>query len=82
VSYWAQVFINETIDAQNQGALAAAIGESPVNVNATIPDFMVGDPAFPVSNEDIEKYGIVIPVDLDARNRDRWQAAYSAAIQQ
>ncbi len=82
VSYWAQVFINETIDAQNQGALAAAIGESPVNVNATIPDFMVGDPAFPVTNEDIEKYGIVIPVDLDARNRDRWQAAYSAAIQQ
>lgn len=81
VSYWAQVFINEVIDADNQSALAAAIGEAPVNMNATIPDFMVGDPAFPVTNEDIEKYGIVIPVELDARNRDRWQAAYSAAIQ-
>ncbi len=81
VSYWAQIFINEAVDATNQGMLAAGIGEVPVNVNATIPDFMVGDPAFPFTNEEIAKYGIVIPVELDARNRDRWQAAYTAAIQ-
>ena len=81
VNYWAQVFINETLSAANQGALAAGIGESPVNTSATIPEFMRGDPAFPISNEDIAKYGIVVPVELDAQNRDRWQAAYSAAIQ-
>jgi putative spermidine/putrescine transport system substrate-binding protein len=81
VSYYAQVFINEVVSAANQSALAAGIGEAPVNVMATIPDFMVGDPAFPVTDEDIANYGIVIPVDLDARNRDVWQAAYAAAIQ-
>jgi len=81
VSYWAQIFINEAVSAANQSALAASIGEVPVNVNASIPDFMVGDPAFPFTDEDIANYGIVVPVDLDARNRDRWQAAYTAAIQ-
>jgi len=81
VSYYAQVFINEAVSAANQSALAAGIGEAPVNMSATIPDFMVGDPAFPITDEDIAKYGIVIPVELDARNRDAWQAAYTAAIQ-
>jgi putative spermidine/putrescine transport system substrate-binding protein len=81
VSYYAQVFINEAISAQNQTALAAGIGEVPVNTKATIPDFMIGDPAFPFTDEDIAKYGIVTPVELDARNRDKWQAAYTAAIQ-
>ncbi len=81
VSYYAQVFINEALSAANQTALAAGIGEVPVNVNATIPDFMIGDPAFPFTDADIAKYGIVTPVELDARNRDRWQAAYTAAIQ-
>ena len=81
VSYYAQLFINEALSAENQTKLAAGIGEVPVNVNAEIPDFMIGDPAFPFTEEDIAKYGIVTPVELDARNRDRWQAAYSAAIQ-
>lgn len=81
VSFYAQMFINEAISAANQGALAAGIGESPVNVKASIPDFMKGDPAFPLTDADIAKYGIVVPVDLDARNRDKWQAAYTAAIQ-
>lgn len=81
VSYWAQIFINEAVSAANQTKLAAGIGEVPVNVNATIPEFMIGDPAFPFTNEEIAKFGIVIPVELDARNRDRWQAAYTAAIQ-
>jgi len=81
VSYYAQVFINEVVSTANQSALAEGIGEAPVNMSATIPDFMVGDPAFPITDEDIAKYGIVVPVDLDARNRDKWQAAYTAAIQ-
>jgi putative spermidine/putrescine transport system substrate-binding protein len=81
VSYWAQVFINETISAANQSAFAASVGEVPVNVNATMPEFMIGDPAFPFSEEDLGKYGIVTSVELDARNRDKWQAAYTAAIQ-
>ncbi len=81
VSYYAQMFINEALSAANQTALAAGIGEVPVNTAATIPKFMIGDPAFPFTEKDIAKYGIVTPVELDARNRDKWQAAYTAAIQ-
>lgn len=81
VSYWAQVFIDEALSAENQAALAAGIGESPVNLKAAIPDFMQGDPAFPVTEADIAAYGIVVPVEVEARNRDAWQAAYTAAIQ-
>jgi putative spermidine/putrescine transport system substrate-binding protein len=81
VSYYAQVFINEVVSAANQSAIAEGIGEVPVNMNATIPEFMVGDPAFPFTEEEIAKYGIVTPVELDARNRDKWQAAFTAAIQ-
>ena len=81
VSYWAQVFINEVLSAENQARIAAGIGEAPVNLKAELPDFMRGDPAFPVTAEDIARYGIVVPVEVEARNRDRWQAAYTAAIQ-
>jgi putative spermidine/putrescine transport system substrate-binding protein len=81
VAFYAQMFINETVSAANQSAIASGIGEVPVNMNATIPDFMIGDPAFPFTEEDIAKYGIVTPVELDARNRDKWQAAFTAAIQ-
>ncbi len=81
VGYWAQVFISEVLSAENQARIAAGIGEAPVNLDAELPDFMRGDPAFPVTAEDIARYGIVVPVEVEARNRDRWQAAYTAAIQ-
>jgi len=81
VSYWAQVFIGETLTAENQAKIAAGIGEAPVNLQATVPDFMQNDPAFPITEADIAKYGIVVPVDIEARNRNDWQAAYTAAIQ-
>ena len=81
VSYWAQIFIGETLTAENQGRIASGIGEAPVNLQAAVPDFMQGDPAFPITEADIAKYGIVVPVEIEARNRDRWQAAYTAAIQ-
>ena len=81
VTYWAQVFVDEVLSAENQSRIAAGIGEAPVNLEAKLPDFMTGDPAFPVTAEDIARYGIVVPVEVEARNRDRWQAAYTAAIQ-
>jgi spermidine/putrescine-binding protein len=82
VAYWAQVFVNETLSAANQAKIASGIGEVPVNLKATIPDFMRGDPAFPFTDEDIAKYGIIVPVEFAAQNQDRWQSAYTAAIQQ
>jgi len=81
VTYWATVFINEVLSAESQSAIAENIGEGPVNLKATIPDFMVGDPAFPASQEDLDKYAIVVSAEVVAQNKDAWQAAYSAAIQ-
>ena len=81
VTYWAQMFISEALTAENQSKLAAGIAETPVNLKATVPDFMKGDPAFPVTEEEIARYGIVVSIETQARNNDRWQAAYSAAIQ-
>lgn len=81
VNYWAQVFIGEALSAENQAKIAAGIGEAPVNIKAAVPEFMKGDPAFPISEADIAHYGIVVPVAIEAKNTDRWQAAYTAAIQ-
>lgn len=81
VTYWAQVFMSEVLTAENQSKIAAGIAETPVNLKAAVPDFMKGDPAFPVTEEDLAKYAIVVPVEVEARNKDRWQAAYSASIQ-
>lgn len=81
VNYWAQLFVSEVLSAENQSKIAAGIAETPVNLKAQVPDFMKGDPAFPVTEEEIARYGIVVPVEVEARNKDRWQAAYAAAIQ-
>jgi hypothetical protein len=81
-TYWVQVFINETLAAENQTLIAENLGEVPTNLGATLPDFMVEDPAtFPFTEEDIEKYALVFPVEVGAKNNDEWQAAYTAAIQ-
>ena len=82
VTYWSQVFINEILSVPNQEMIAENIGEVPVNLKASVPDFMNGDPAFPFTDEDFANYGIVVPVELAARNKSKWQAAYTAAIQQ
>jgi putative spermidine/putrescine transport system substrate-binding protein len=81
VTYWATVFVNEVLSADSQSDIAEFIGEGPVNPNATIPDFMIGDPAFPATEEDLDQYAIVVPAEVVAQNKDAWQAAYSAAIQ-
>ena len=76
------VFINEILSVPNQEMIARNIGEVPVNLNAKLPDFMKDDPAaFPFTEEDFEKYAIVVPVEASARNKNDWQAAYTAAIQ-
>ncbi len=81
-TYWTQVFINETLAAENQSLIAANLGEVPTNLEATLPDFMKEDPAtFPFTEEDLAKYALVFPVEVGARNNDAWQAAYTAAIQ-
>jgi spermidine/putrescine-binding protein len=81
VAYYGQVFINHVIDAQIQTAWCEKVATVPTNKDATPAEFMVGDPAFPFTDEEIEQYAIVEPVALVAENFDAWNAAYTAAIQ-
>ena len=60
VTYWAQVFVNEVIDAKNQTDYNKAISAVPTNSQATPADFMQGDPAFPFTDEEIAKYAIPV----------------------
>jgi putative spermidine/putrescine transport system substrate-binding protein len=81
VTYWAQVFINEVIDAGLQTQWTAKVSTVPTNSKASPAPFMRGDPAFPFTQAEIDKYAIPEPDDLAARNTDLWQAKWTAAIQ-
>jgi putative spermidine/putrescine transport system substrate-binding protein len=81
VTYWAQVFVNEVIDAQNQTAFNQAISAVPTNADATPADFMQGDPAFPFTDEEIAKYAVPVVNSVYAEHRDEWIEAFTVAIQ-
>ncbi|MCU1457246.1 MAG: transporter, periplasmic solute-binding protein [Actinomycetia bacterium] len=80
-TYWAQVFINEVIDAKLQSQWTANVSTVPTNRNATPAAAFANDPAFPFTSAQIKKYAIPEPDDLAARNTDAWQSKYTAAIQ-
>jgi putative spermidine/putrescine transport system substrate-binding protein len=81
VAYYAQMFINEVIDAQMQTQWTAKVQTVPTNSNSEPASFMKDDPAFPFSQAQIDKYAIVQPVKLSAEHTDEWQAKWTAAIQ-
>ena len=78
--YYAQVFVNHLLSPANQSLMTKEFGTIPVHPQATLPDFMVGDPAFPVTPEQIAKYAIITPEDLQATNQANWQAAYDRIL--
>jgi spermidine/putrescine-binding protein len=80
VTYWSQVFINYVIDAKIQTQWCEKIGAVPTNKDAKPAEFMLGDPAFPFTDEEIEKYAIVEPVALAAEKFDEWNTEYTAVI--
>ena len=80
-AYYAQVFINECLTAENQTKIADALGVIPVNPDATLPDYMKEAPrVFPVTEEQVAESAIVAPIAQMARNQDAWQAAFDAAV--
>lgn len=81
VTYWAQVFVNEVIDARLQTQWTGKVETVPTNLGATPAAFMKGNPAFPFTAAEIEKYAIPEPLAAAAKNGDGWQANYTAAIQ-
>lgn len=80
VAYWAQVFINHVIDADNLTAWTNSTGVIPTNSKSTPREDMIGDPAFPFTDAEIAEYGITIPIDTAARLTDEWQERYEASI--
>lgn len=81
VTYYAQVFINKVIDAKIQTQWCEKVGTVPTNKNAKPAEFMLGDPAFPFTDEEIAKYAIPEPVAVVAENFDAWNTEYTAVIQ-
>jgi spermidine/putrescine-binding protein len=81
VTYYAQMFINEVIDAQMQTAWTANVVTVPTNSKAKASSFMQSNEAFPFTNAQIKKYAIPEGLNLAARNADSWQASFTAAIQ-
>lgn len=80
VTYYAQVLVNEVLSAEAGTTLTTGLNEVSTNPNATLPASMQGDPAFPFTQEELQKYALLVDPGLFARNQDQWQAAYSAAI--
>lgn len=80
VTYYAQEFVNDVIGAKSMSRIADALGEVPTHPEAVLPDFMKGDPAFPFTAEEIDRYALRIPPETLARNNDSWSAEYSAAL--
>ena len=78
--YYAQVFVNHLLSPANQTLLSDGFGVIPVHPQATLPDYMNGDPAFPFTKEQIEKYAIITPEDLQAQSQAKWQAAYDRVL--
>ncbi len=73
--YWAKQYINTALDPEVQGKLAELLGCPPLHPKAPIPDYMEGDPAFPVKQEYIEKM-IIIPLDILVKYQKDWFAKF------
>ena len=80
VAYYAQVFVNHCLSPAHQSLFAEKWGVIPVHPEATLPEFMLGDPAFPVTAEQVEKYAVITPEDVAAQGQTEWQAAYDRIL--
>ena len=81
VTYWSQVFVNEVIGAQAQTEFCKTIGAVPTNVDATISDFMVGNPVYPFTDAELAEFAIPVINSVYAENRDIWIEAMTNALQ-
>lgn len=80
VTYYAQVLVNELIAPENQSAFSEIVLAPPTNSKATLPAEMEGDPAFPFTDEEIQKYAIIVDNEVSVRNQDAWTEAFTAAL--
>ena len=81
VTYWSQVFVNEVIGAQAQTEFCKTIGAVPTNVDATLSDFMVGNPVYPFTDAELAEFAIPVINSVYADNRDQWIEAMTNALQ-
>jgi putative spermidine/putrescine transport system substrate-binding protein len=81
VTYWSQKLVNAVLEPSNLTTFTAGAGVVPTNELSKPLESLRGDPAFPFTTEEIDKYAIQLPLDAAARHQDDWQAAYTAALQ-
>jgi putative spermidine/putrescine transport system substrate-binding protein len=80
-AYYAQVFINECLSAEQQTKIADSLGVIPVNPEASVPAYMKKEPrVFPLTEEQIADSAILAPIPAMARNQDAWQASFDQAV--
>ena len=80
-AYYAQVFINECLGAEQQTKIADSLGVIPVNPDATVPGYMEKEPkVFPLTEDQIAASAILAPIPAMARNQDAWQSAFDQAV--
>jgi hypothetical protein len=78
--YYAQVFVNECLDAATQGVVAEG-GSMPVNPEAELPDFMTENPrVWPVTEEQGAEVAVRPDMRLLAENQDAWQGSFEEAV--
>jgi spermidine/putrescine-binding protein len=77
--YYAQVLVNECLDAATQSVLAEG-GSIPVNPDAKIPEYYRQAPRiWPVTEEQVAEFALPIDMRLLAKNQDAWQGAFEEA---
>ena len=81
VKYWAEVFINELIGASAQTDFNQAIGAVPVSSEAKAADYMLGQPAYPFTDEELAKYAIPVQNAVYAKFKDDWIEKFTIAFQ-
>jgi len=70
-TYWAMKYIDTAMSAQSQSTWMDVLGCAPMNKNATVPEYMKDDPAFPTTEEHYSKM-IIIPYSVRVQYEKDW----------
>ncbi|MEM7442856.1 MAG: PotD/PotF family extracellular solute-binding protein [Pseudomonadota bacterium] len=73
--YWAERYIETAISASSQQVWCNGLGLPPVYPGLEPPSDLVGDPAYPTTDADFDRF-LMLPTPVIAENKDAWLARY------
>ncbi|SDY97832.1 hypothetical protein SAMN05216564_1221, partial [Halopenitus persicus] len=79
-TYWGQKFINYAAAAENIGAFGKEVGGAPLHPDATIPDYMEQNDAFPTSQEEFDRM-ITVPPGKTAEYGAAWGTKFNNILE-